>query len=535
MTEVKQKKSVGALLFTIVSVSALAAIGVYLFFGEQIMFKLGLTSLEQFKYSAAREDSEILKIGYIFQPSNFEPTHFDQITRSHLVDIYEGLVRTDGDLNIEPSLAVSWGLIDNLTWEFNLRKNVVFHNGKSLSSNDVLASLERARKNDISEIKDLLNTIESVESVDGGKIRITTNVPDPLLLNKLAVTMIFPKDYGDFEKPMGTGPYKFVSKEGGVTKFVRNASYWGIKPAFNNVELHSISGRNERIKALEDGELDILGNLPPTVGCSFKEAYKNLSECKSLKNKNIVVKSIPSLEVSFLLFNMESEFFNTAEGRSIMARMFDTKVFIDLAFGYARSSSQFVSNGVFGFNPKLQNNIYDLDTAKKNFNNLTGGSFERINLVFDYPDTLTPIGAYVQDQFYDLGVDVTLNPLSEVDLQKKILAGESDFYFLGWRSELGDSIDFLQAVAHSKDMAKGYGLYNGINYSNREVDKLIEDAQKTLETETRLGLLQDAMKIIVEDDVIGVPLFESETIFAYENDIFFNPRVDGYIYASEIY
>jgi ABC-type oligopeptide transport system substrate-binding subunit len=144
------------------------------------------------------------------------------------------------------------------------------------------------------------------------------------------------------------------------------------------------------------------------------------------------------------------------------------------------------------------------------------------------------VGEYVQDQLRELGIDVVLNPLNEFELQQKIISGESDFYYLGWRSELGDSLDFLGAVAYTRNIEEETGLFNGMNYSNEEVDILIEDAKQNHDTSSRVRQMQKAMKIIVEDDIIGIPLFESETLYAFNKDVKFQPRVDGQVFVYSI-
>jgi len=515
-------KKTGRKIFFAFVIVGLASLGVYLFIGDGILFNFAQKNNLDVKI---RTDDEVLNIGYAFSPDSLEPTHFDQVTRNYLVQIYEGLVRTDGNLNIKPGLAVSWGLLDPLTWEFRLRPGVKFHNGKVLEIKDVIYSLNRAADYEDSQLKNLLNTIESVEFDGFDKIIIHTRVADPLLLNKLAVTLIFPDGYEDFGVPVGTGPYEFITYENGEMQLERNEEYFGPLPAFKKVNLKGILDKNERLAAFENGEIQLLANVPPAAACA---------ECEQIQSENVVIKSIPSLEVSFLMFNLQNPLFAQHYVREALTHAFDVGVFQNIAFGFAKPSSQFVSSGVFGFDPNIEEKKLDMDSAKKMIADVIGKSFDRIVVVFDYPEGLDTIGQYVQSQLADLEIDVQLNPLSSAALQQKILSGESDFYFLGWRSELGDASDLLLSIAHSRDIFRGYGLYNGSNYMNKKVDQLIEASEENLDLEERLAQIQESMKIITDEDIIGVPLFESEIIFAYSKDLGFEPRVDGYVVASEI-
>lgn len=507
--------------------------GVYLFFGEQILFYLRNTT-DIFERPSARSETEVLKIAYAFPHEQHDPVYFDPVTRGHLVDIYQGLVGTDESLNIRPSLAVSWGLIDPFTWEFLLRRDVKFHNGNDFTSADAAYSIDRARKDVNSQIKSLLNTIESVEVIDDYKLRIHTSVPDPLILQKMAITFIYPDGFKDFESPVGTGPYKFVSHTYDVMELAAFEDYWGTQPAFKNVELRVIEDRRERILALENNEVQMLINMPPNYACSYFDEYKKYEGCMKIENPDVQVEALPGLEVGFLMFNFNNNLFSEKNIRGAVAKALDRNIFIDIAFGFAVPAKQFVSSGVFGFNPDIKPYEYNLESAKEEISKSIDSEFDVVTVTFDYPETLSPVGQYVQTQLGQLGIRVELNPLSDYELQEKIASGESDFYYLGWRSELGDASDFLLSVVHSEDETKGYGLFNGINYANREVDALIEAAQQNMDTKSRLRQLQEAMGIITEQDVIGVPLFESEVVYAFSNKINFKPRIDGYVFASSI-
>lgn len=529
-------------------VLALLLLGGFLFFKDNFDFgrvfsgfgqKIGLgvqqsAGADSGTQLQIHQSADKLVIGYAFAPKSLNPLLFDSVTRSQLVDIYEGLVSTDRNLKIKPAIAITWGLLDDNTWEFKLRPGVKFHNGRILSTDDVVSSLERARSDNGSQLKDLLNTIDKIQVTAADKITIHTKQPDPLLLNKLAVTYIFPKNLESFEKPVGTGPYVFVSRNQDDLVLNSFNDYWGAKPFYQQVVLRTIQDRVDRTTALENGSIQLLTNVPPATACDPNGKYANADGCSQLQNKNIVVKSIPSLEVNFIAFNFSHSLLGNQGVRAALLKALDSQFFADLAFGYAKSSSQFISSGVFGFNPEIAKPAYDLNNAKVLITKLLAASFDPPIITFDYPEALDSLGQYVKDQFAQLGIIVNLDPLSDQLLQDKITTGKSDMYFFGWKSELGDSFDFLSAVGHSRDDVKGFGQFNFSNYKNEQVDQLIEKSQHNLDMESRLQDLQAAMKILVDDDVMGMPLFESDVIYAFDKKITFEPRVDGYVHASEI-
>lgn len=520
-------------MILLLAILVTTALGVYLFYGDSLMYQFGYNDPAAIR-NVARPDTDVLTIGYAFAPKDYDPVLFDPVSRSRMTDVYESLVKTDENLNIKPALASTWGLIDPYTWEFVIRKNVSFHDGTMLTVNDVVYSLNRAMNDQKSQLKSLLGTISAIEPSGDMTIRVKTSIPDPLLLSKLAVVYIYRKDYVNFNEPVGTGAYKVIGLTNDEMLMERFNEYWGVAPSFKTVVIKMIADREDRIQALESGEVNFLANLPPNYGCSFFEEYKDIGGCKTLKNKNVVVKATPGLEVSFIAFNFNNELLKNKQYRLAIKKALDPDVFKQIAFGFAIPARQFVSSGVFGFNPNIKGDFYDMDGAKKLIDDVIGESFSRIAVTFDYPESLPPVGLYVQGQLRDLGIDVDLNPLPDAELAKKIMAGNSDMYYMGWRSELGDTSDFLLAGVHSVDTDSGYGSFNGMNYNNSNVDELIDESQKNLDTQSRLEQLQEAMRIITEDDVVGVPLFESEVLYAYADDLNFKSRVDGYVYASNI-
>ncbi len=517
----------------ILYLSILALVGSYLFFERQISIVIGdFKNLIQVDVSKPSED--ILSIGYAFKPDNYDPILFDYVTRSYLVDVYEGLVKIDDNLKIVPGLAVSWGMIDSLNWEFRLRPGVKFHDGKLLSVEDVIASIERAKNDNNSQLKNLLGIIQDVDSPSNGIIRIRTVSPDPLLLSKLAATFIHLKSTNDFSVPIGTGPYVFAFGNEGQVNLTFFEDYWGRKPKFWHVILKQISNRENRLLALEKRDVQLLVDVPPLAAVYPGSKYAEIEGSRPIVDSNIEIKSIPSLEVSFIIFDVENSILKNASIRDAIGMSLDQNVFVDLAFGFAKPVTQFVSNGVFGFNPDIKKITYDLDIARKKVEDAFSSSFEKIELTFDYPKNVEQIGQYILQQLKEIGIDIILNPLDELSLIEKIRSGKSEMYYLGWKSELGDASDFFENVVHSIDVERGFGLFNGNHYSNKEMDSLIENSRKNMDLGSRLKDYQQIMKVITSDDLIGVPLFESEKIIAHLKSIHFVPRVDGYVFPSEI-
>lgn len=459
--------------------------------------------------------ADLLTVVYFNEATSLEPAMQISNNREKIVNIYEPLVKPDRDLKMKSALALSWGLIDDVTWEFNLRPDVLFHDGTLFDADDAVVSINRALSWPTSDLSDFLSVIENVEVFDNYTIRVKTKKPDPLLLNKLSTVLMIPSEYEgkEFEKPVGTGPYQFEQwqkdKEMTVSAFEK---YWGKKPHFKKVRLIPMIDKNERVALLIRGEADLLTYVP-------------FDSIDYLMEQKMQIVPIPSLEVAFIAFNVSSKTMSDVNFRKVISLALDTENFVAGLGEYAKPVSQFVSSGIFGFNPNIPEHHYDLELSKKM---IEEGGFKGRTLVFALPKELEVFGEFVRTSLEQVGLSAVV---SYVDYDKyfdELKSGDSDIYFLGFKGDLGDSGDFFnQFVASDAEL-------NITKYESERVDDLIVASLVELNLEKRRNYLQEIMRIIVEDDVLGLPLYEYETVYAFNNRIDYQPRIDGFVYFDDV-
>ena len=203
--------------------------------------------------AGAATAENVLKWGANRDIGSLDPYSYgDSFTINVLNHVYEGLVRYNQDLQIEPALAESWEILDDqVTWRFKLRDGVTFHNGNAFTAEDVVASLERV-SHETSPLKGNLPAYVSSAVVDDLTVDITLNGTYPLLLNDLTNIHIFDKEWmteHDALKPTdigagvegyatynanGTGPFIVESRQPDAkTVFVKNAGPPPIGPQQN--------------------------------------------------------------------------------------------------------------------------------------------------------------------------------------------------------------------------------------------------------------------------------------------------------------
>jgi peptide/nickel transport system substrate-binding protein len=449
--------------------------------------------------------------------SSLEPTLTTPNIRQRLLNLYEPLVKPNRDLKIVPALALSWGLIDDYTWDFLLRPNVKFHDGSSFDAADVIASFNRGLDYPASELADFLETIEEIKVINDYEIQIVTKKPDPLLLRKLSQLLIIPSEYEseDLSFPVGTASYKLSSnpnKESENLFFQRFDDYWGKKSVFDSVEIFVENDKLMRLNMLFDGEVDFLAFVPQDA-VTF------------VKQRHLKVATIPSLEVQFLVFNLNSEFMGSEISRNLVSLAIDQNELIDSLGDFVHPVNQYVSNGVFGYNPNLPQHFYDLDKARELF---FESNLYKKTLKLHLPIGLEVLGEHIRIQLNKVGVSLVVSYLSEDAFVKSILSGDADIYSLGFKSDLGNALEFFQTLVYSG------GDFNVFNYSNSSVDGIIDDVSVEMNAELRLTKLHEAMKVIVDDNIIGVPLFEYETVYSFVPQLDMQPRIDGFIYFDDL-
>jgi peptide/nickel transport system substrate-binding protein len=199
-----------------------------------------------------------------FDPSTAPP----QITPfGVLYAIHDALVRPLPGQKMGPSLAESWTESpDGLTYEFKLRRGLKFHNGDPLTSDDVKFSFERYHG---AAAKELKTRVRQVDAPDPLTVRFHLKEPWPDFMTFYGTTataagIVLPRKYteqvgpdGFLQRPVGAGPYKFVSQRPGVDITLEAfTGYWRHVPYVKKLTLKSVPDSTTRLTMLKSGQTD---------------------------------------------------------------------------------------------------------------------------------------------------------------------------------------------------------------------------------------------------------------------------------------
>ncbi|MEM7645109.1 MAG: ABC transporter substrate-binding protein, partial [Pseudomonadota bacterium] len=242
-----------------------------------------------------------------------------------LENVHDSIVTVDENLTVIPSLAEAFEVSeDGLTYTFNLRPGVTFHDGSPLDAADVKYSFERVMNPETGAVNfEVFNDVDSIETPDDLTVVITLSEVNAPFLSRLAENgagVVIPEGSGDSQGtlPVGAGPFRFVAREfGNQVELERFDAYWDGPAYLDRIVAREITEPTVRLTGLRTGELHMINDIPADRVAEI-EADPDLQ----------VVKWFP-LNWDFVNFNHRIEPFNDARVRRAFDLMIDKEVLLD--------------------------------------------------------------------------------------------------------------------------------------------------------------------------------------------------------------
>lgn len=209
-------------------------------------------------------------------------------TQEILFNIYEGLYKPDSEGNLVPAVASDYTMSeDGLVYTFTLRNGITFHNGNPVTVEDVKYSIDTcAGLNGGEPVISAFSNIESVETPDESTIVITLKESSSSFMAILATVeaAIVPADAADLQtNPVGTGPYKFVSRslqENVVLE--RFDDYWGEKAHIKDITLKVLADSDSIVMNLEGGAVDLVARVSTAQAAELGDDFEVLEGTMNL-------------------------------------------------------------------------------------------------------------------------------------------------------------------------------------------------------------------------------------------------------------
>lgn len=198
-----------------------------------------------------------------------------------LGNVMESLTKMDVEAGeAVPSLATNWTVSDDLlTWDFELRDGVTFHNGEPFNADSVVYSLQTLIDGVDLKKHGSVSMIETVEKVDESNVRITLNAPDGVFDRRLSRIEIadptFDQEHlNDADSNVnGTGPFQLTGwTRGEKVELERFDDYWGGVPAIEDVTVLWRAESSVRASMVSTGEADLAWDISPTEQVPVQES-----------------------------------------------------------------------------------------------------------------------------------------------------------------------------------------------------------------------------------------------------------------------
>ena len=500
-------------------------------------------------FSATLAVAQELTVGVRGGPESMDP-HFSALgpQADAVKHIFDPLVWTGDDLQLEPGLAVSWEPLDEDTWQFKLREGVKFHDGSDFTAEDVKFSIERIPNVTGPTTTEIyVRRVADVEIVDDHTLNIHTNGPAATLpfdfVRLFIVSADAAKDYSTSETSaegfnsgkatIGTGPFKYVSWSPQADLVLeRFDDYWRGPAPWEKVTRREMGDDSSRLAALKAGDVDVinyvssadylaLGNDPDISTFIGDSVYvMNLQLDQREQTPKVRAKGGGALDKNPLRDPKVREAIDLAIDRETMVEI--------VLEGLGNPANQMMPAGFFGSSEEIPMPAYDPDKSKALLAEAGYPDGFEIDL-YCTNDRLPGDGAICEalgQMFTQVGIDTNVNAISRTVYFPAQARKEYSVFMNGWGTLTGEASYTLGALAHSPNEELKLGAFNRIGYKNDEVDALLQDAVQELDADRRRGLFEDAMEATVADRAY-ISIVVLQTVWAGDKDkVVVTPRAD---------
>ena len=478
----------------------------------------------------------------------------DGTSGAYVVEIFGGLMTIDRNLAIVGDLAESWDVsADGTATTFRLRPEAKFHNGKGVTASDIKWSLERA-SDPLTEafnakvfLGDILGVLQKLEGaatevsgvrvIDARTLTITIDAPKAYFLSKLTYPVSFVLDRQNVEsgrdwilEPNGTGPFRLAEYAPGEVLRLTAFEDYHLGPAKLEEVEFLLSGGNSMLM-YENDEIHITG-IPLSLLAGVLDPSNSLSK--------EIVPAPPQFDLAYVGLNTNEPPFDDVKVRQAFNYAIDRQTLASTLFqDLVVPAAGILPPGFPGYNPDLQGYEFDPDKARQLLQESRYGSGElpRITLTLpgDFGAAVSPSSEAMLAMWEGiLGVEIgILQTEWAIFLQDLHQNRFQMFGGLRWSADYPDPENFLDGLFHSQSNN------NQAQYSNGQLDLLLERARVEPDESARFELYHQAEEIIV-DDAPWVPLWHtnggSVLIKPFVKDYFLFPLLIPkyrYIYFTE--
>ncbi|MFQ5660448.1 MAG: ABC transporter substrate-binding protein [Gammaproteobacteria bacterium] len=447
-----------------------------------------------------------IRFGLSTAPSTLDPRYATDAASTRINRlIYRRLVDFDEHARPLPSLA-RWEVVTPRHYRFILGdKGRLFHNGKNLTAEDVKATYDYVLDPDnASPHRGSVAVIEKIEVVNDDTVDFFLKTPDPLFPGRLVLGILpedlIRKNHPFNHAPVGSGPIKFIqwsSEERLILERIRDRQI---------ISFITVKDPTVRILKLLRGELDLIqGELP----------FEMINWLR--KKDEVDVEKVHGDNFSYIGFNLQDPDTGNLLIRRAIARGIDRDAIIRYALGAAaRKAESIFPPGHWAADPQLHGYGYDPQASRRVL--LKAGYDQEHPLRLTYTTSTNPLSirlaAIMQQQLKQVGVELDIRSYDWGTFYGDIKAGRFQMYSLSW---VGLKMpDAFRYIFHSHSMPPSGANRGG--FRDRQVDALIEKAEKTTDLNEQTGLYRSIQQRLREQ-LPYIPLWYEDNVLVKRRQI----------------
>ncbi len=419
----------------------------------------------------------------------------------------EFLANSGHDLRLRPVLAESWKPNqDGSVWTFKLRPGVKFHNGKILTADDVVATIDRLAdpKNSSNALSAFTGVLSKggTKKVDDETVEFHLDAPNgnfPYYVSSDNYNaIILPADYaGDFEKTfIGTGPFKlekYTPKVG--ASFVRNEGYWGPKALPARTEFTFYADMQPQVLALQGHQVDVINQLPVLQGIAL------------LSDPNIEILSIKSSAHTQVHMRNDMAPFTDKRVRRAVALCLDR---VKIAQGLFRKRTDLGNDSPFA--PVFPSTDKSVPQRHRNIAEarqlMAAAGFPsgfKVKLTTEKYLEIPEYAVIIQNAVKAIGIELQLNVESQDAYYGKAVFGQSD-----WLDSVMGITDYGHRGVPNVLLAaplRSDGTWNAAHFKNKDYDALASQYVAALDLQSQRKAAGEIERLLLDETPLIISYF----------------------------
>ncbi len=478
--------------------------------------------------------------------TSLDPHFFNAAPNNALAThIFDRLVERDAHARVQPALAESWRLISDTEWEFRLRRDVTWHDGRPFTAEDVLFTFGRAPNvpNSPGGFGPLLRSIRAAEAPDPHTLRITTHAPHPVLPVELASVHIVSRhvgegasseDYNSGRAAIGTGPYRLVShRPGDQTELARFDGRPGQAEPWARVTLRFVANDAARTAALLAGDVDMIDQVAPNdLPRLRRDTRITISEIPSLRMVHLGPDFSRSGPLPFVTDNQgqplpRNPFLDVRVRRALNIAINREALAERAMDGLGAPTGQWLPQGVYSHDPDTPPPAFDPEGARRLL--AEAGFPQGFRLTLHTMNDRFPndarLAQAIAQMWTRVGVQTAVEAMPWTAYSPRQARQEFSMFVGSWGSTTGEGLSFLTSVLATYDRQRRTGAANHRRYSNPELDGMLARAAVIMDDAAREQAIREIVRWTAQE-VPMLPILHLTNVWALRRGLTHEPRMD---------